>query len=76
MQVEVSYPGEHNFDWDTLLEELAKMTRDSSDMDFETKTRTMTFKFDGESAEENANNFVAAVNRYFPTFSYKLTNTA
>jgi len=73
MQVEVSYFGEHNFDWDTALEDLAKMPRDSSDMNFDTMRRGITFDFDGENAEADANIFVAAVHNAFPSFSTTLT---
>ena len=65
MQVEITYVGEHNFDWDSNLEALAGHARYSSDMDFEGMKRTIIFNFDTVAHGEK---FVAAVHNAYPDF--------
>ena len=70
MQVEIAYTGEHNFDWDTALEELAGHVRYASDMDFSSMKRTIIFNFD---TKPHGDQFAAAVHNAFPDFSITKT---
>lgn len=68
MQVEVSYIGEHNFDWDCQLEAMAGHPRYSSDMDFSNMRRTMIFNFD---TENHGDRFIASIHQNHPEFGIK-----
>ena len=66
MQVEVSYLGEHNFDWDQSITKLAGKGLYAQKMDFKTMTRVMLFNF---KTEEEAKLFADAVGKAFPQFN-------
>ena len=65
MQVEVTYRGEHNFDWDMAIEKLAGKGRYAHVINFETMMRVMLFNF--KTAEE-AKLFADAIGKAFPQF--------
>jgi len=65
MLIEVAYDGEHNFDWDSSLEELAGKCREDSSMNFSTMRRTLSFDFD---SDELGDQFVAKVHNVYPDF--------
>ena len=75
VQINVTYEGAHNFDWDTQLEEIAGKVRHDSSMDFDNMQRTISFRFEDQVPEEGAEAvvtrsalFMAAVRSAFPEF--------
>lgn len=70
VQINVSYSGGHNFDYDTALEQLAGKCRCWADMDFESMQRTISFRFDDVVTGKHtpAELFVAAARSTFPEF--------
>jgi len=75
VQINVTYEGAHNFDWDTQLEEIAGKVRHDSKMDFDSMRRTISFCFEDQVPAEGAEAvvtrsalFMAAVRSIFPEF--------
>ncbi len=71
IQINVTYQGGHNFDWDTRLEEIAKTVRYDSTMDFKNELRTISFRFEDDKPEDEIQPsalFMAAVRSTFPDF--------
>ena len=70
VQINVTYPGGHNFDLDMQLEQMAGRARCDAGMDFDSMKRLISFEFADDIAAEvqKSEMFIATVRSTFPDF--------